>query len=93
MESTPYVFSFRMVFFYLVTAGWIFDISLLCENSINQPINQSIIAINGIVQHTSGFLPNILLFTQAPILVWSDGTIIDISTIIFTMYHSVYVLL
>ena len=29
-----------MVFFYLVTTGWIFDISLLCENSINS-INQS----------------------------------------------------
>ena len=27
-------------YFYLVTAGWIFDISLLlCENSINQSIN------------------------------------------------------
>ena len=41
-------------------------------------------AINGIVQYTtfnSGFLPYwyILLFTQAPILVWFDGTIIDIS--------------
>ena len=35
MESTSYVLSFRMVFFYLVTTGWIFDISL-CENSINQ---------------------------------------------------------
>ena len=35
-----YVFSFRMVFFYLVTTGWVFDISL-CENSINQSINQS----------------------------------------------------
>ena len=36
-------------------------------------------AINGIVQqYTSGFLPDILLFTQAPILVWFDGgTIID----------------
>ena len=32
MESTSYVFSFRVVFFYLVTtAGWIFYISL-CEN-------------------------------------------------------------
>ena len=39
--------------------------------------------INGIVQYTSGFLPYILLFTQAPILVWFDGTIIDISTILF----------
>ena len=38
MESTSYVFSFRIVFFYLVTTGWIFDISL-CENSINQSIN------------------------------------------------------
>ena len=34
MESTSYVLSFRMVFFYLVTTGWIFDINL-CENSIN----------------------------------------------------------
>ena len=35
--------------------------------------------INNIVQYTSGFLPYILLFTQAPILVWFDCTIIDIS--------------
>ena len=39
-------------------------------------------AINGIVQYTSGILPYILLFTQAPILVWFDGTVIDISTIL-----------
>ena len=32
MESTSYVFSFLVVFFYPVTTGWIFDISL-CENS------------------------------------------------------------
>ena len=38
-------------------------------------------AINDVVQYTSGFIPYILLFTQAPILVWLDGTIIDISTI------------
>ena len=31
MESTSYVLSFRMVCFYLVTTGWILDISL-CEN-------------------------------------------------------------
>ena len=37
MESTSYVLSFRMVLFYLVTTGWIFDIGL-CENSINQSI-------------------------------------------------------
>ena len=47
--------------------------------------------INGIVQFTSGFFPYILLFTQAPILVWFDGTIIDISTILLTIYYSVYV--
>ena len=36
MESTPYVFPFRMVFFYLTTTGWIAYFSL-CENSIIQP--------------------------------------------------------
>ena len=46
------------------------------------------------VQYTidSGFLPYILLFTQTPILVWFDGTIIDSSTILLTMYYSVFVL-
>ena len=38
------------------------------------------------------FPPYIFLFTQAPILVWLDGTIIDmISTILVTMYYSGYV--
>ena len=37
VESTSYVLSFRvMVLFYLVTTNWVFDFSLLCENSINQ---------------------------------------------------------
>ena len=35
MESTSYVLSLRMVFFYLVTTGWIFYVNL-CKNSINQ---------------------------------------------------------
>ena len=35
MESTSYVLPFRMVFFDLVTTGWIFYTSL-CENSINK---------------------------------------------------------
>ena len=39
MESTSYVFAFRMVFFYLVTKGWIFDISLR-ENSTKQSIDR-----------------------------------------------------
>ena len=39
MESTSYVFPFRMVFFYLVTTGWIFHISIIiCGNSFNQSI-------------------------------------------------------
>ena len=42
-------------------------------------------------QYASGFLPYVLLFTQAPILVWFDGTITDISTILLTMYFSGYV--
>ena len=43
MESTSYVLSFQMVFFYLLTtAGWIFYISLR-ENSINQFNQQSIV--------------------------------------------------
>ena len=41
MENTLCVLSFRMVFFYLVTTGWIFYISL-CDNSINQSINQGL---------------------------------------------------
>ena len=35
MESTSYVFSFRVVFIYLVTTGWIFNLSL-CENLIKK---------------------------------------------------------
>ena len=49
MESTPYVFSFRMVFFYLMTTGWIIDISLLCKNSDIKK------------QYNVGLLPNIIL--------------------------------
>ena len=41
IESTSYVLSFRMVFFYLVTTALIVGISLLCENSTNQSINLS----------------------------------------------------
>ena len=37
MESTSYVLSFRMVFFYLVATGWIFDISIYVRiQSTNQ---------------------------------------------------------
>ena len=48
-------------------------------------------AINRIVQYyTNGFLPDILLFTQAPILVWFDGTIIDIISTILTIFSTVF---
>ena len=38
MDRTSYVFSFRMVFSYLVTTGLVLDISLLRENSIIRSI-------------------------------------------------------
>ena len=46
--STSYVrSSFRMVFFYLVTTtSWIFDISLLCENSVKNHFNQTSCHVN-----------------------------------------------
>ena len=65
------------------TASFVFTVFLVSLHDV---------AINGIVQYTSGFLPYMLLFTQAPILVWFDGTIIDISTILLTvMRYSGYV--
>ena len=36
MESTSYVLSFQMVFFYFLTTGWIFYISYVRTQSINQ---------------------------------------------------------
>ena len=44
-------------------------------------------AINGIVQYTSGFFHNILLFTQAPILVWFVGTVIDIIKLYYPLNY------
>ena len=43
--------------------------------------------INVIVQHNGGFLPDILLLTQAPIFVWFDGNIILLLT--FLLYTTV----
>ena len=45
-------------------------------------------AINVFVQYNGGFLPDILLLTQAPIFVWFDGTI----TIEYYYYPFNYVL-
>ena len=47
MESTSYVFPFRVVFFYVVTTGWIFEISL-CENPINQSSDKPLLKPTGI---------------------------------------------
>ena len=41
-EANTELFPSGWCFFYLVITGWIFDIISLCENSINQSINQSI---------------------------------------------------
>ena len=44
--------------------------------------------INVIVQYNGGFLPDILLLTQASIFVWFDDTITIIT--LLTMYYSVF---
>ena len=45
---------------------------------------------HGSVQYNDGFLPDILLLTQAPIFVWFEMAIlyIYIITFLLTMYHS-----
>ena len=40
---------------------------------------------NEIVRYTGGFLPDILLFTQASIFVWFDGTFIAHTNIIISI--------
>ena len=48
-------------------------------------------AIDVIVQYDSGFLPVILLLTQAPIVVWFDAFLSYIITTLLTMhYYSVF---
>ena len=48
--------------------------------------------INVFVQFNGGFLPDIVLLTQAPIFVWFDGTIIIyVITTLLTMYVCMYV--
>ena len=63
-----YVLSFRMVFFYLVTTGWIFDNISLCENSINQSINNFLCREGGgvTVRHS-------LLFPLFPVQLTTSG--------------------
>ena len=48
-------------------------------------------ASNVIVQYDGGFLPDILMLTQAPIVVWFDDTIIVYYYYLFLiMYHIVF---
>ena len=42
IESTSYVFPFRMVFFYLVTTDWIFDIRLIIWENSNKSIKTNL---------------------------------------------------
>ena len=65
-----------MVFFYLVTAGWIFDISL-CENSINQLINQHITESRVIVGN----------FPAVKLLPWWAEAVIWRFTAIYRFYR------
>ena len=69
MESTSYVLSYRMVFFYLVTTCWIFYISL-CENSINQS-KKGIIVVGTFVLYPSNCtycLPELLTMSYCCLL-------------------------
>ena len=68
MESTSYVLSFQMVFFYLVATGWIFGISL-GESSIDQSINQSFKESRSAAQ--SNFAPNALIVVVVVVAVVS----------------------
>ena len=68
MESTSYVISFRMVFFYLVATGWIFDISL-GENSTDQSTNQSFKESRSAAQ--SNYAPNALIVAVVVVAVVS----------------------
>ena len=63
MESTWYVLSFRIVFFYLVATGWIFYIISLCETSSNQSINTylSVVIVEG-----SAVLARLTVFHKLP---------------------------
>ena len=49
-------------------------------------------ATNVIVQYNDGFLPDILLLTQAPNFVWFDGTTYYniTTTTLLTMYNCLY---
>ena len=57
------------------------------EAAITELVWCPCMVINVIVQHNGGFLPDILLLTQAPIFVWFDGNIILLLT--FLLYTTV----
>ena len=73
------VFSFRMVFFYRVTTGWIFYISL-CESSINS-INQSICALLQVFIVLISFL--LAIFILFLFFMLSRWNFVDVSLIFF----------
>ena len=83
MESTSYVLSFRLLFFYLVTTGWLFDISLLCENSINQSIINQYVERNAAVKvlqlHQVGGMKSTGTMVQGCL---SPGTAFDLTRLL-----------
>ena len=72
--SFKYIIRRLVVFFYLVTTGWIFDISL-CENSINQSINKYILFVTQLPGWSDGlyFLFGVFLLNLLLVPGWSDG--------------------
>ena len=68
-ERTSYVLSCQMmVFFYLVTTGWIFCIIslLLCDNSINQGNRRSLVSDN---EKEEIYYRSMAISLQIPVLV------------------------
>ena len=57
MEGTLYVFLSRMVFFYLLTTGWIFSINYYVRIQSKYPC----MTINVSVQYCGGLLPDNML--------------------------------
>ena len=75
---------------YIITTR--FDDVLHCLRFVFAFVWCTCMAINNVsVSYNGGFLPDILLLTQAPIFVWFDGnTEYYIITALLTIYYSVF---
>ena len=72
MESTSYVFPFQMVFFYLETTGWIFDI-ILAYYVRMQSINQWTSFKKRRDKSSFRRVPNLLCTARHDTYVWMYG--------------------